>query len=109
MLPKTPSSKNRNSLSTSKPPNSTVSVPRNSLSTPKLPLSSVSAAAGEATRRANAYGNDRDVIKGQDGFDLIYVDDGDTLDRIFGGKGNDRCYMDARSEVVSGYSRIIVQ
>ena len=59
--------------------------------------------------RANTYGNDKDVIKGHDGFDLIYVDDGDTRDRIFGGKGNDRCFVDARSEVVSGCSRIIVQ
>ena len=59
--------------------------------------------------RANTYGKDRDVIKGSAGFDLIYVDDGDTRDRIFGGKGNDRCIVDARSEVVSGCSRIIVQ
>jgi uncharacterized membrane protein len=64
---------------------------------------------GDDQVRANAYGNDRDVIKGQDGFDLIYVDDGDTRDRIRGGKGNDKCYVDARSEVVSGCSRIIVQ
>jgi hypothetical protein len=59
--------------------------------------------------RANAYGNDKDVIKGSAGFDLIYVDDGDTRDRIFGGKGNDRCIVDARSEVVSGCSVIRVQ
>jgi hypothetical protein len=59
--------------------------------------------------RANTYGNDKDVIKGQDGFDLIYVDDGDRRDRIFGGRGNDKCFVDARSEVVSGCSRIIVQ
>ena len=58
--------------------------------------------------RANTYGADRDVIKGHDGFDLIYVNDEDTLDRIRGGKGNDRCYVDARKEVVSGCSRIIV-
>ena len=64
---------------------------------------------GDDQVRANTYGNDKDVIKGRDGFDLIYVDDGDTRDRIFGGKGNDKCYVDARSEVVSGCSRIIVQ
>jgi len=58
--------------------------------------------------RANTYGRDKDVIKGSAGFDLIYVDDGDTRDRIFGGRGNDKCYVDARSEVVSGCSRIIV-
>ena len=64
---------------------------------------------GDDQVRANTYTNDKDVIKGRDGFDLIYVDDGDTRDRIFGGKGNDKCYVDARSEVVSGCSRIIVQ
>ncbi len=64
---------------------------------------------GDDQVRANTYTNDKDVIKGSAGFDLIYVDDGDTRDRIFGGKGNDKCYVDARSEVVSGCSRIIVQ
>ena len=59
--------------------------------------------------RANTYGNDKDVIKGHDGFDLIYVDDGDRRDRIFGGKGNDKCFVDSRSEVVSSCSKIIVQ
>ena len=64
---------------------------------------------GDDQVRANTYTNDRDVIQGSAGFDLIYVDDGDTKDRIFGGKGNDKCYVDARSEAVSGCSRIIVQ
>lgn len=64
---------------------------------------------GDDQVRANAYGNDKDVIKGTSGFDLIYVDDGDTKDRIFGGKGRDKCYVDARSEAVSGCSRVIVQ
>jgi hypothetical protein len=64
---------------------------------------------GDDQVRANTYHRDRDVIKGSAGFDLIYVDDGDTRDRIFGGKGNDKCYVDARSEVVSGCSVIIVQ
>jgi hypothetical protein len=64
---------------------------------------------GDDQVRANTYGADRDVIKGHDGFDLIYVDDGDTRDRIRGGKGNDRCYVDARKEAVSGCSRIVVQ
>ena len=64
---------------------------------------------GDDQVRANTYGNDNDVIKGSAGFDLIYVDDGDRRDRIFGGRGNDKCFVDARSEVVSGCSRIIVQ
>ncbi len=63
---------------------------------------------GDDQVRANTYGADRDVIKGGDGYDLIYVNDEDTLDRIYGGKGRDKCYVDARKEVVSGCSRIIV-
>jgi uncharacterized membrane protein len=64
---------------------------------------------GDDQVRANTYTNDRDVIKGSAGFDLIYVDDGDTRDRIRGGAGRDKCYVDARSEAVSGCSRVIVQ
>lgn len=64
---------------------------------------------GDDQVRANTYGNDRDVIRGTSGFDLIYVDDGDTRDRIFGGKGRDKCFVDARSEAVAGCSRIVVQ
>jgi Ca2+-binding RTX toxin-like protein len=64
---------------------------------------------GDDVVRANTYGADRDVIKGSAGFDLIYVNDEDTLDRIYGGKGNDKCYVNARKEVVSGCSRIIVR
>ncbi len=52
--------------------------------------------------RANTFARDKDIIKGSAGFDLIYVSDGDTRDRIFGGKGNDKCYVDARSEVRLG-------
>jgi hypothetical protein len=64
---------------------------------------------GDDQVRANTYGRDRDVIKGHSGDDLIYVDDGDTRDRIYGGRGGDKCYVDARSEVVRGCGRIIVQ
>jgi hypothetical protein len=58
--------------------------------------------------RANTYRRDKDVIKGHAGSDLIYVDDGDTRDRIFGGRGGDKCYVDARSEVIRGCGRVIV-
>jgi hypothetical protein len=58
--------------------------------------------------RANTYRRDKDVIKGSAGSDLIYVDDGDTRDRVFGGRGGDKCYVDARSEVIRGCGRIIV-
>ena len=64
---------------------------------------------GDDQVRANTYGNDTDVIRGTSGFDLIYVDDGDARDRIFGGKGRDKCFVDARAEAVAGCSRIIVQ
>jgi hypothetical protein len=49
------------------------------------------------------------VIKGSSGYDLIYVDVGDTRDKIYGGKGRDKCYVDARSEAIRGCSRVIVQ
>ena len=58
---------------------------------------------------AKGYTNDRDEIYGSTGGDLIYVNDGDTFDRIRGGKGNDKCYVDARREAVSGCSRVIVR
>jgi hypothetical protein len=64
---------------------------------------------GDDQVRANAYTRDKDVIKGRSGYDLIYVDDGDTRDKVYGGRGRDKCYVDARSEVVRGCSRIIVQ
>jgi hypothetical protein len=64
---------------------------------------------GDDQVRANAYTRDRDVIKGRSGYDLIYVDDGDTRDKIYGGRGRDKCYVDARSEAIRGCSRIIVQ
>lgn len=64
---------------------------------------------GDDQVRANTYRNDRDVIRGSQGFDLIYVDDGDARDRIYGGRGKDKCFVDARSEVVNGCSRIVVQ
>jgi hypothetical protein len=59
--------------------------------------------------RANTYGRDRDVIKGSAGGDLIRVDDGDLRDKIYGGKGGDKCYVDARSEAISGCGQVIVQ
>jgi hypothetical protein len=58
--------------------------------------------------RADKYTNDKDVVEGGSGFDLIYVDDGDTRDRVDGG-GRSKCYVDANSEVDSGCSEIIVR
>ncbi len=62
---------------------------------------------GDDQVRANNYTRDKDVIKGSTGFDLIFVNDGDRKDRIFGGNGNDKCYVDVRSEARSGCSKII--
>jgi hemolysin type calcium-binding protein len=59
--------------------------------------------------RAGGYTRDRDLIYGSAGYDLIYVNDGDTNDRIRGGKGNDKCYVDSRREIVSGCSVVIVR
>ena len=59
--------------------------------------------------RANGFTRDRDVIRGSTGSDLIYVNDGDTNDRIRGGAGGDKCYVDARSEVVNGCGAVIVR
>lgn len=64
---------------------------------------------GDDQVRAGRYTRDQDEIYGSSGFDLIYVDDGDTNDRIRGGKGNDKCYVDSRREVVSGCSVVIVR
>ncbi len=64
---------------------------------------------GDDQVRARAWTRDRDEIYGSSGYDLIYVDDGDTNDRIRGGRGNDKCYVDARVEIVSGCSVVIVR
>jgi Ca2+-binding RTX toxin-like protein len=62
---------------------------------------------GDDQAHANTFKRDRDVIKGSSGFDLIYVNDGDRKDKIFGGQGRDKCYVDVASEAVSGCSQII--
>lgn len=59
--------------------------------------------------RADKYRADRDLIYGGKGYDLIYTNDGDTHDRIRGGAGNDKCYVDSRAEVVSGCNAVIVR
>jgi hypothetical protein len=59
--------------------------------------------------RANGYTRDRDVIRGASGHDLIYVNDGDTHDRVRGGAGGDKCYVDSRVEVVGGCGQVIVR
>jgi hypothetical protein len=58
--------------------------------------------------RADRYTDDKDVVRGGSGFDLIYVDDGDTRDRVFGG-GRSKCYVDAQAEVGGGCSEVIIR
>ncbi len=48
--------------------------------------------------RAQRYTNDRDVVKGGPGHDTLNVADGDTRDSASGGRGDDTCFVDARSE-----------
>jgi hypothetical protein len=55
--------------------------------------------------RADRYPRGKDVIRSSGGYDPIHVNDGDTHDKIFGGKGNNECYVDARSEVGGACSR----
>ena len=59
--------------------------------------------------RANGYTRDRDVIRGGSGYDLIYVNDGDTNDRIRAGSASDKCYVDSKREAVSGCGAVIVR
>lgn len=66
-------------------------------------------AGGDDQVRADTYRRDHDVIKGSSGFDLIYVNDGDRKDKIYGGKGDDKCFVDARSEVGGGRSVVRVR
>jgi hypothetical protein len=59
---------------------------------------------------ANGYTNDKDVVKGNKGFDRINVADGDKRDMAAGGRGaHDYCIVDARSEVGPGCGRVTVQ
>jgi hypothetical protein len=58
---------------------------------------------------ANAYTNDRDIVKGGTGYDKIKVNDGDRLDTASGGKGGDWCIVDSRSEVGTGCTRVSVR
>lgn len=58
---------------------------------------------------ANAYTNDRDIVKGGTGFDKINVADGDTRDRAGAGSGRNWCIVDSRAELTPGCSRVTIQ
>ena len=58
---------------------------------------------------ADRYTSDTDVVSGGGGFDRIDVADGDTLDTANGGKGRDRCIVDARREAGTSCASVDVQ
>jgi hypothetical protein len=58
---------------------------------------------------ANKYTADEDVVSGGGGDDRINVADGDKLDTANGGKGRDRCIVDARREAGTSYTSVDVQ
>ena len=64
---------------------------------------------GDNQVRAQRFTRDRDRVFGSAGYDLIYVNDRDRHDRIRGGRGDDRCFVDSRVEVVSGCSVVRVR
>ena len=49
--------------------------------------------------RVNAFTSDTDIIFAGKGRDRLYADDGDKRDDLYGERGFDRCYVDARVEV----------
>jgi hypothetical protein len=63
---------------------------------------------GEDRVLANKYTNDRDVVRRGKGGDRINVADGDTLDTANGGKGRDRCIVDAKKEAGTSCAAIEV-
>jgi hypothetical protein len=58
---------------------------------------------------ANKYTADTDVVRGGGGFDRINVADGDKFDTANGGKGRDRCIVDARREAGTSCASVDVQ
>jgi gamma-glutamyl phosphate reductase len=58
---------------------------------------------------ANKYTADTDVVRRGGGDDKINVADGDKLDTANGGKGRDRCIVDAKREVGTSCATVDVQ
>jgi Ca2+-binding RTX toxin-like protein len=54
---------------------------------------------GNDVVRVNAFTSDTDIIFAGKGRDRLYADDGDKRDDLYGERGFDRCYVDARVEV----------
>jgi hypothetical protein len=58
---------------------------------------------------ANTYSKDTDQVYGYAGNDYVYVDDGDTKDSANGGRGYDRCYVDATIEAADSCEKVIAR
>jgi hypothetical protein len=58
--------------------------------------------------RAEIFGSDTDILFGGKGRDRLNVDDGDKRDDVYGERGTDRCYVDARVEVDRGCDHLFV-
>jgi Ca2+-binding RTX toxin-like protein len=54
---------------------------------------------GNDVVRVNTFKSDTDIIFAGMGRDRLYARDGDERDDLYGERGFDRCYVDARSEV----------
>jgi Ca2+-binding RTX toxin-like protein len=54
---------------------------------------------GNDVVRVNTFTSDTDIIYAGKGRDRLYARDGDERDDLYGERGFDRCYVDARSEV----------
>jgi hypothetical protein len=64
---------------------------------------------GHDNLRAQNYTNDNDVANGGSGYDVLHVNDGDTLDGAVGGSGYDICVVDATIEASNTCERVIVK
>ena len=54
---------------------------------------------GNDVVRVSAFRSDTDIIFAGKGRDRLYARDGDERDDLYGERGFDSCYVDARSEV----------
>jgi hypothetical protein len=67
------------------------------------------AQGGHDNLRAQNYTNDNDVANGGSGYDVLHVNDGDTLDGAVGGSGYDRCVVDATIEASNTCEQVVVK
>jgi Ca2+-binding RTX toxin-like protein len=59
----------------------------------------INGGGGRDIIHADRYGGDRDIANGGSGNDVIHADDRDTRDKVNGGPGFDRCYIDSLREL----------